>query len=159
MDARKLPSGWKSAGFDDSSWGRAQILRSIHIGGFARTQPPADPYGPLYRRWSQFLVGGYDTIGECWCWGTHVHGWSCTPTRDMVFYTLGVTPQEPGYTKARIAPRLGGLTWVKGKIPTPHGVICVYATPEKVIIDSPIPVAVDLENKPLQDLPAGHHEL
>ena len=113
----------------------------------------------LYRRWSQFLVGGFDTIGECWGWGTHVHGWSCTPTRDMVFYTLGVTPLEPGYARARIAPRLGGLAWAKGSVPTPHGLITVQATPDKVTIDSPVPVQIDLENKASQVLPAGHHEL
>jgi hypothetical protein len=113
----------------------------------------------LYRRWSQFLLGGYDTIGECWGWGTHVHGWSCTPTRDMVFYTLGVTPLEPGYSMARIAPRLGGLAWAKGCVPTPHGMITVNATTTKVTIDSPVPVRIDLENEPSQVLPAGHHEL
>ena len=60
-----------------------------------------------YRPFMTDHVDGYDTIGECWGWGTHVHGWSCTPTRDMIFYTLGVTPAEPGYTRARIAPRRG----------------------------------------------------
>jgi alpha-L-rhamnosidase len=45
----------------------------------------ADRLPDLYPRWSEFLVDGYDTIGECWGWGTHVHGWSCTPTRDMIF--------------------------------------------------------------------------
>lgn len=49
-DARILPVGWKSAGFDDSAWGIPQLLRAIHIGGFARSQPPTDPYGPLYPR-------------------------------------------------------------------------------------------------------------
>ena len=83
----------------------------------------ADILPDLYRRWSEFLVSGYDTIGECWGWGTHVHGWSCTPTKDMIFYTLGVTPAEPGYTVAHIAPRLGSLKWAKGKVPTPHGLI------------------------------------
>jgi len=39
----------------------------------------ADRLPDLYRRWSEFLVEGYDTIGECWGWGTHVHGWGCTP--------------------------------------------------------------------------------
>ncbi len=45
----------------------------------------ADILPELYPRWAQFLVEGYDTIGECSGWGTHIHGWSCTPTRDMVF--------------------------------------------------------------------------
>jgi hypothetical protein len=113
----------------------------------------------LYRRWSQFLAGGYDTIGECWGWGTHVHGWSCTPTRDMVLYTLGVTPAEPGYSAARIAPRLGGLAWAKGKAPTPNGLISVEATPEKVVVDSPVPFVLDLEGRPAQKFPAGKQEV
>jgi hypothetical protein len=119
----------------------------------------ADLLPELYRRWSQFLVDGYDTIGECWGWGTHVHGWSCTPTKDMVFYTLGVTPAEPGYTVARIAPRLGRLAWAKGSVPTPHGLITVHATAEQVMLDSPVPVVVDLEGQAPQTLPAGHHEV
>lgn len=83
----------------------------------------------LYRRWSQFLQGSYDTIGECWGWGTHVHGWSCTITKDMVFYTLGVTPAEPGYTTARIAPRLGRLEWAEGKVPTPQSGVYWFTDP------------------------------
>lgn len=119
----------------------------------------ADRLPELYRRWSQFLVDGYDTIGECWGWGTHVHGWSCTPTKDMVFYTLGVTPAEPGYTTARIAPRLGGLQWAKGKVPTPHGLISIQAEPNKVIVDSPVPVLIDLPGQPPQSFPAGVNEV
>jgi len=112
----------------------------------------------LYRRWSQFLVEGYDTIGECWGWGTHVHGWSCTVTKDLVFYTLGVTPAEPGYTTARIAPRLGGLAWVKGKVPTPFGLIEVEVMGGKVAVNSPVPVILELEGKPAQKYPAGKFE-
>src|SRR5262249_9661558 len=113
----------------------------------------------LYRRWSEFLVGGYDTIGECWGWGTHVHGWSCTPTRDMICYTLGVTPAEPGYVKARIAPRLGHIAWARGSVPIPHGLISVSASAEAVTIDSPVPVVLDIEGRPTRDLEAGRHEL
>jgi hypothetical protein len=113
----------------------------------------------LCRRWSEFLMGGYDTIGECWGWGTHVHGWSCTPTKDMVFYTLGVTPAEPGYTRARIAPCLGDLAWAEGQVPTPHGLIHVRAEPGRVTIDSPVPAIVELPGQAPQTLPAGHHEV
>lgn len=119
----------------------------------------ADRLPDLYRAWSQFLTDGYDTIGEDWRHGTHVHGWSCTPTKDMVFYTLGVTPAEPGYRVARVAPRLGNLAWAEGKVPTPHGLINVRATAEAITIDSPVPVVVDLEGQASQTLPAGHHEV
>jgi hypothetical protein len=119
----------------------------------------ADRLPDLYRRWSEFLVNGYDTIGECWGWGTHVHGWSCTPTRDMIFYTLGVTPAEPGYTTARIAPRLGRLRRARGTVPTPHGLITVEATADAVSVDSPVPVIVELAGQPTRTLPAGRHEV
>ena len=76
--------------------------------------------------WDRFsLEKNNDTIGEDWHHGTHVHGWSCTPTKDMIFYVLGVTPAEPGYTAARVAPNLGDLEWAEGKVPTPFGLIAV----------------------------------
>ena len=113
----------------------------------------------LSRRWSMFLTDGYDTIGEDWQHGTHVHGWSCTPTKDMIFYTLGVTPAEPGYTTARIAPNLGDLAWAEGKVPTPHGLIAVRVEPGKLLVDSPVPVVVELPGKAPINLPAGKHEI
>jgi hypothetical protein len=111
----------------------------------------------LYLRWMEFLQDGYDTIGEAWGTGTHAHGWSCTPTRDMLIYTLGVTPAEPGFTRARIAPRPGRLTWIKGSLPTPHGRISVQVTEEAYHIVSPVPFVLDLAGKPEQAFEAGQH--
>lgn len=119
----------------------------------------ADRLPDLYLRWAAFLVNGYDTIGECWGWGTHVHGWSCTPTRDMIFYTLGVMPAEPGFTRARVAPRLGRLKWVKGSVPTPYGLLSVEADTERVVIDSPVPVWLHLGGQAIRELPKGRHEI
>ncbi len=119
----------------------------------------ADKLPELYRRWSQFLQSGYDTIGECWGWGTHVHGWSSTITRDMVFYTLGVTPAEPGYAAARIAPRLGGLAWAQGKVPTPKGLIEVRVDDRQVMVDSPVPFILDLKGCPPTRFQPGRHEI
>jgi hypothetical protein len=113
----------------------------------------------LFRRWSTFFTGGYDTIGEDWKHGTHVHGWSCTPTKDMVFYTLGVTPAEPGYAVARVAPVLGDLAWVEGKVPTPHGLVTVRAESDRVQVDSPVPVIVEMPGRAPLHLPAGKHEV
>ena len=137
----------------------AQPFMSYAVHDAVAQAGKSDRLPDLYTRWSEFLVDGYDTIGECWGWGTHVHGWSCTPTRDMIFYTLGVTPAEPGYSKARIAPRLGRLKWAKGNVPTPYGLISVEATVDKVVIDSPVPVVVELEGQPVHTLPSGRHEI
>ncbi len=124
---------------------------AVALAGLAERLPD------LHRRWLEFLVDGYDTIGECWGWGTHVHGWSCAPTRDLIFYTLGVTPAEPGYGVARIAPRLGRLAWATGDVPTPHGLLHVEARGDGVTIDTPVPAIVDLPGQPPRTLPAGRH--
>ena len=68
-------------------------------------------------------------------------------------------PAEPGYTAARIAPRLGRLAWAEGKVPTPHGLISVRAEPGLVSIDSPVPVIVDLPGQAPRSLPKGKHKI
>ncbi len=117
----------------------------------------ADRLPDLLRRWSQFLEGGHDTFGECWDFGTHAHGWSATPARDLVFYTLGVTPAEPGYLRARIAPRLGPLAWARGTVPTPHGPIRVYARPDEVVVETPVDATVEIEGAAAVDVRPGRH--
>ena len=108
----------------------------------------------LIDRWHQFLVDGYDTFGECWGWGTPVHGWSSTPTRDLVVHILGISPDTPGYATARIAPRLGRLREAAGAVPTPYGALEVRITGTNAWINSPVPVVVIPENGPQQQLPA-----
>jgi alpha-L-rhamnosidase len=109
----------------------------------------------LVRRWEEFLVDGYDTFGECWGWGTPVHGWSSTPTRDLVWYVLGITPAEPGYRRVRVAPRLGRLREAAGAIPTPYGYVEVRVSGVKAEIESPVPVLVIREDGMETELGAG----
>ncbi|MCU1535077.1 MAG: hypothetical protein JWR53_1558, partial [Glaciihabitans sp.] len=113
----------------------------------------------LMRRWSQFLENGYDTFGECWGWGTPVHGWSSTPTKDLVSYVLGVTPDAPEYAHARIAPALGELTEVEGAVPTPHGMLTVRVSEGSAEVDCPVPfVFVDSAGS-AHERTAGRHTL
>jgi alpha-L-rhamnosidase len=111
----------------------------------------------LVRRWEEFLVDGYDTFGECWGWGTPVHGWSSTPTRDLIWYVLGVTPAEPGYHRVRIAPRLGRLREAAGAVPTPYGYVEVRVAGSEAEIDSPVPIIVVSEDGTETELAAGQH--
>ena len=53
------------------------------------------------------------------------HGWASGPTSWLSRHVLGVTPLDPGFTRARVAPRLGSLAWAEGACPTPHGPIHV----------------------------------
>ncbi|MCU0671047.1 MAG: family 78 glycoside hydrolase catalytic domain, partial [Myxococcota bacterium] len=69
----------------------------------------ADRIPAQCRRWAALLERCATSWSETWYGGTVSHGWGSTPTRDLVVRTLGITPAEPGFTRARIAPRLGDL--------------------------------------------------
>nr|WP_269475834.1 hypothetical protein [Streptomyces gossypiisoli] len=94
----------------------------------------------LVRDWSVFLREGYDTFGECWGWGTPVHGWSSTPSRDLIVHVLGISPDLPGFERVRIAPRPGPLGEVVGVAPTPYGLVEVEISGEQAVVSSPVPV-------------------
>jgi alpha-L-rhamnosidase len=119
----------------------------------------ADLLPDLHLRWLGFLEDGYDTIGENWGLGTHAHGWSCTPARDLLVYTLGVSPAEPGFTRARIAPRPGRLEWVRGEVPTPCGRLWVEMAGNRLTIDSPMAFKLCLHGLPPVDYCAGRHTI
>ncbi|MBF6440218.1 alpha-L-rhamnosidase N-terminal domain-containing protein [Nocardia cyriacigeorgica] len=91
------------------------------------------------RDWSGFRADGYDTFGECWGWGTPAHGWSATPTRDLVQYLLGIQPDEPGFASARIAPAFGTVAEFRGAAPTPQGLLHVSVSGGSAIVESPVP--------------------
>ena len=116
------------------------FFRYVVHDGLARAGR-ADLVADLCRDWSVFLDAGETSWPECWVGGTRCHGWSSTPTRDLVVHTLGITPAEPGYAAVRVAPALGDLAWARATVPTPHGPITVEAHADgRVEIDSPVPV-------------------
>jgi hypothetical protein len=116
------------------------FFRYVLHDGLARAGR-ADLIAGLCRNWSVFLEAGETTWPECWTGGTRCHGWSSTPTRDLVVHTLGVTPGEPGYGTVRVAPALGGLDWARATVPTPHGPVTVEARADGTVeVDSPVPV-------------------
>lgn len=120
----------------------------------------ADRLPQLIRRWSQFLVDGYDTFGECWGWGTPVHGWSSTPTRDLVSHIAGIQPAAPGYAAARIAPALGAIERIEVATPTPYGLIEVKIDGSEVSVNSPVPfVLVAADGTEAQYLAGSHQGL
>jgi hypothetical protein len=76
---------------------------------------------------------------ECWAGGTVSHGWSSTPTRDLVQRVLGINPAEPGFAVASIEPQLGYLDWARGTAPTPGGLISVEVRADAISVESPVP--------------------
>lgn len=78
----------------------------------------------------------------------------------------GITPDEPGYTRIRIAPRPGGgLTWAKATLHTPHGEInsSWRIEGDHLTLETTIPegttAIVDLPGKDQTVLEAGRHSI
>jgi hypothetical protein len=134
-------------GYPDPDWDAEEqmveaepFFRYVVHDGLARAGR-ADLIADACRDWQVFLDAGETTWPECWTGGTHCHGWSSTPTRDLIVHTLGITPASPGYETVRVAPSLGGLSWARATVPTPHGPISVEAHDDGMVeVDSPVPV-------------------
>jgi len=59
------------------------------------------------------------------------HAWGAAPANLISRYILGVRPLQPGYSEILIAPQLGALAWVRGKVPTARGPVVIEAKAEK----------------------------
>ncbi len=70
------------------------------------------------------------------------HGWASGPVPYLAENVLGITPLEPGYKRISFTPHSGGLEWVKGAVPTPHGEIEVEIEKERTKIKTPDGVEV-----------------
>lgn len=79
------------------------------------------------RRWRALLEECPGSLKEVWygfdC--DYSHAWSGTPTYQLPARVLGVRPTKPGMTQIEIDPWLGDLTWAKGSVPTPYGMVKV----------------------------------
>lgn len=115
----------------------------------------ADLIAHLCRDWKDLLERCPTTLSEAWFGGTTCHGWSATPTRDLLVRTLGITPAQPGFVTARIAPRLGDLEWARGAAPTPAGLLSVAVTREHVRVESPVPYELDIAGQTVTMRPPG----
>ena len=123
----------------------------------------ADLLPGLCREWAALLVRSDTSWSETWYGGTVSHGWSSTPTRDLTTSVLGIRPEEPGFGVARVAPRPGPLRTVRGTAPTPAGTLSVEVDDDRAVVDSPVPVVLDLGDRgpdgTPRRLPAGRHEV
>ncbi|WP_431210767.1 alpha-L-rhamnosidase C-terminal domain-containing protein [Puia sp. P3] len=60
------------------------------------------------------------------------HAWGASPIYLLGKYYLGVRPLEPGYQRYEVRPVLGGLEWMEGDVPTPHGNVRVYCSRKEI---------------------------
>ncbi|MEZ5138539.1 MAG: hypothetical protein R2711_07150 [Acidimicrobiales bacterium] len=101
------------------------FFRYVVHDGLARAGR-ADLIADQCRDWRVFLDAGETSWPECWNGGTRCHGWSSTPTRDLIVHVLGIQPASPGYRSVRVAPALGDLEWASATA-TVHVPITVEA--------------------------------
>ena len=102
------------------------LLRALDKVGLYQQYAPE-----ILKLWDEML----DKHCTTWCESTsyprsECHGWSCTPMYEMSAQILGVYPVENGFQTVRIKPVLMGLSYAKGRIPTPFGYIDVAWTQE-----------------------------
>ncbi len=64
------------------------------------------------------------------------HAWGASPIYLLGKYYLGVSPTSPGYTTYVVEPSLGGLQWMQGTVPTPHGNIQMRCDTKQIKIRS-----------------------
>lgn len=62
------------------------------------------------------------------------HAWGAAPLYLLGRYVLGVAPEGPGYAEYSVEPVRGGLDWIEGSVPTPHGDIAVYANQQRITV-------------------------
>ena len=97
------------------------------------------------------------------------HAFSATPVYQLPAHVLGVTPTEPGFRRAAIAPQLGDLDSAHGVYPTVHGGLGVRwqrSAHGDVTVRLDIPVGIEVEFTPPEGydpaaapLGAGNHVL
>lgn len=51
------------------------------------------------------------------------HGWGSVVLYELPAVVLGVRPTKPGFEEVKIAPNPGYLTYAKGQVATPKGII------------------------------------
>lgn len=92
--------------------------------------------------WGAMLESGATSWWEYWePKGSFCHGWSAGPTHFLPAEILGVKPGEPGWTVIHVDPHPAGLTWARGKIPTPQGPVSVeWRTGEEFTLTVTVPV-------------------
>ncbi len=106
------------------------------------------------------------------------------PANIISRYLLGVRPLTPGYGKMIIEPQPAGLSWMKGKVPTPHGPVEVsyrnrelevtiprgtvadivltrmsFPGDSVLINDQPASVVLEAKFRAIRDLASGYYRI
>lgn len=80
------------------------------------------------RNWYHMIKTGGTLTWEAWdiAYKSNLdwnHAWGTAPLNIIVRHIWGITPDEPGFKKINIAPKLGYLSHSEIKVPTQHGCV------------------------------------
>ncbi len=109
--------------------GREFILRVLPAGNLGRGRTRSRVSGHHSPGLGLMIDEGASTFWEMWSLSkgrltrSHCHGWSAAPVFFLSSTVLGVRPVKPGYAEIEFHPRPGDLAFMRGRIPTPHGVV------------------------------------
>lgn len=112
---------------------RFYLFRAMHKVG------RGNDYVKMLQPWKNMLALGLTTFAEkpeptrsdC-------HAWSASPSYDLLSTVCGIEPASPGFKTVRIEPCLGGLNFVKAKMPHPAGTITVNFSKSKKVFNAEI---------------------
>ena len=86
----------------------------------------AEGYVERLEPWREMLDLGLTTFAEePDPTRSDAHAWSASPNYHFLETVCGIEPAEPGFKSVRVAPALGVLAWVEGRMPHPLGEIRV----------------------------------
>ena len=85
------------------------------------------------------------------------HAWGTPPLNIISRYVLGVTPLEPGFEKISVKPQVGGLSDLKGVVPTAKGPVTVAVSGKRLSVTVPAPATV-VWNGRRHEVAAGSHD-
>lgn len=74
-----------------------------------------EEYNPTKKGAEHYAMYGRE-FGKSLC-----HAWGASPIYLLGKYYLGVKPTAAGYSEYIVEPKLGGLQWMEGTVPTPSG--------------------------------------
>lgn len=77
------------------------------------------------------------------------HAWSAGPAAFLPMGIFGIEPQEDGWSCFKLNPQLGSLSWAAATIPTPHGLIELFADKNKISLNLPDGVQADFAGRKL----------
>jgi len=97
----------------------------------------------LWSLWRQMLAKNLTTcVEDNVMERSDCHAWGSLILYELPAIILGVQPAEPGYGSVRVSPNPGYLSWAKGEVVTPKGIIKVSW--EKATEDGNIDLKVEL---------------